>query len=128
MKKVGILGLIIAAALFSGPAFSAQNVGNTSQKGSLLIFPLIDVRPQDKKTTIVEISNDHNFSSVAVNCNYINQQKGRVDFHFFLTPKATVTWDVLTGSGDIAAPPFPSSGTFAFTVGGVTFPDRTWAN
>ena len=42
----------------------------------------------------------------------MNERKDRVDFDFHLTGKATASWEVLTGSGDIAAPLFPSGGTF----------------
>ena len=110
MAKRVILGLVLSA-LFTASAFAAQNVANTSQKGSLLFFPLIDIRAEDVRSTIVEISNDAN-ATVEVNCNYINEKKGRVDFQFSITPKQTTSWDVLTHSGDIAAPEFPLDGTF----------------
>jgi hypothetical protein len=100
-----------ALALCVGPAFAVQNVANTSQKGSLLIFPLINVDTEDSSNTLIEISNDQT-SKVHVECNYVNERKDRVDFDFTLTGKATASWEVLTGSGDIAAPLFPSSGTF----------------
>ena len=109
--KRGILGLLLAAALCSSPAFAAQNVANTSQKGSLLIFPLIDVRTENAATTIVDISNDAN-TSVHLECSYINDEKGRVDFDFSLSPKGSLSWDVLTHSGELTPPPFPTSGTF----------------
>jgi hypothetical protein len=109
-KRILIIGSV-AAALCSGPALAVQNVANTSQKGSLLIYPLINVDTEDSSNTLIEISNDQN-TAVHVECNYINQRKDRVDFDFHLTGKATVSWEVLTGSGDIAAPLFPSGGTF----------------
>src|ERR1700739_3981251 len=103
-----ILGvMLLAAALFSGPVWAAQNVANTSQKGSLLIFPAIDVNPEDASNTLIEISNDQT-TAVQVECYYVNEKKGRVDFDFLLTPKATASWEVLTGVGTIAAPGFPS--------------------
>jgi hypothetical protein len=103
----------LAAALFSSPAFAAQNVANTSQKGSLLIWPEITVDVENASDTVVEISNDQN-ATVQVECNYINQRKGRVDFDFSLSAKQTLSWDVLTGKSDVSfsAPLFPSSGTF----------------
>jgi len=100
-----------AMALCVGPAFAVQNVANTSQKGSLLIFPLINVDTEDSSNTLIEISNDQT-TKVHVECSYVNERKDRVDFDFTLTGKATVSWEVLTGSGDIAAPLFPSAGTF----------------
>jgi len=86
-------------------------VANTSQKGSLLIFPLIDVRTTDTATTIIDISNDSN-RGTEVNCYYINDHKARVDFSFGVSPKGTVSWDVLTHSGGIAPPAWPVGGSF----------------
>jgi len=115
MKKRIIGPFLLAAALCSGPALAVQNVANTSQKGSLLIYPLINVDPEDSSNTLIEISNDQALP-VHVECFYVNERKGRVDFDFKLTAKATFSWEVLTGSGDIAAPLFPSSGTFPGNV------------
>lgn len=106
-----LLGTLLAAALFSSNAFAAQNVANTSQKGSLLMFPLIDVRTGDAATTIIDISNDQNLA-VHLECYYVNQRKGRVDFDFVITPKGSVSWDVLTHNGNVAPPPWPTNGTF----------------
>ena len=111
MKKRIIGPFLLAAALCSGPAFAVQNVANTSQKGSLLIYPLINVATEDSSNTLIEISNDQALP-VHVECFYVNERKDRVDFDFKLTAKATFSWEVLTGSGDIAAPLFPSGGTF----------------
>jgi|SRR5688572_11941200 len=44
--------------VLASSAFAAQNVANTSQKGSLLISPLIDQRPGG--ATIIRIANDAN--------------------------------------------------------------------
>jgi len=106
-----LLGFLLVGALFTTQAFAAQNVANTSQKGSLLIFPLIDVRTTDAATTIVDISNDAN-GPVFLNCYYINDHKARVDFSFGISGKGTVSWDVLTHSGSIAPPAWPVGGSF----------------
>ncbi len=113
MGKRVIVGCLLGAVLFSTAALADQNVANTSQKGSLLIFPLIDVRSatEEATTTIIDISNDANVG-IWLNCNYINDHKGRVDFHFFLTPKQSVSWDVVTHHGNITPPPFPVGGPF----------------
>jgi hypothetical protein len=116
-KRKLLLGLLLSAALFTGPAFAAQNVANTSQKGSLLKFPLIDVRPGDLTTTVIHLSNDQNVG-VNLNCIYVNEKKDRTDFHFFISHKGTVSWDVLSGKGEgdtgpLSFPLFPSGGTFA---------------
>jgi hypothetical protein len=111
MEKRTIAAFSLVAALWGGPAWAVQNVANTSQKGSLLIYPEINVDPEDSSNTLIEISNDQN-TVVHVECNYVNERKDRVDFDFHLTGKATASWEVLTGGGDIAAPLFPTGGTF----------------
>jgi len=113
MNKRIIGAFLLAAALCSGPARAAQNVANTSQKGSLLIFPLINVDPENASDTFIEISND-NITPVHVECFYVNEQKGRVDFDFTLTPKQTLSWEVLNGAGNgfVSAPPFPFGGNY----------------
>ena len=114
MGKRGLFGFLLAAILFSTAALADQNVANTSQKRSLLIFPLIDVRSEDGLTndTVIDISNDSN-GGVFLNCNYINDHKGRVDFHFYVSPKASISWDVVSHRGTIIPPPFPSGGSFS---------------
>jgi hypothetical protein len=115
-KRRVLLGLLLSVTLFTSPAFAAQNVANTSQKGSLLKFPLIDVRSEDRTTTVIHISNDQN-ADVNVNCIYVNERKDRTDFHFLISHKGTVSWDVLSGKGEgdtgsLSFPRFPSGGTF----------------
>jgi hypothetical protein len=98
--------------LCGGTALAAQNVANTSQKGSLLIFPLINVDPAEGADTVIEISNDAN-KTVKIECYYVNEKKGRVDFDFHLTAKQTVSWSVATLDGDQVQPPvFPTGGSF----------------
>ena len=119
MNKRIIGALLVALAFFGGRALAAQNVANTSQQGSLLIWPLISVDPEDSTDTFVEISND-GIGTVHVECEYINEQKGRVNFDFFLTAKQTLSWEALTGSGGtdinggtpIATPAFPYGGDY----------------
>lgn len=104
--------LSLTVALCAGSAFAAQNVANTSQKGSLLIFPLITVDPADTQDTLIEISNDAN-SAVHVECYYVNERKGRVDFDFHLSAKATASWDVKTLQGDQMTPAaWPTNGFY----------------
>jgi hypothetical protein len=107
MSKRVLSICLLAAALCARPALAAQNVANTSQKGSLLIFPAITVDPEDVSNTFIEVSNDET-GPVHIECSYINEGKGRVDFDFTLTAKATASWDAATGSG-IGAPPFPTN-------------------
>jgi hypothetical protein len=108
MKR--ILGAAAVAALMTGPALAAQNVANTSQKGSLLIWPLINI--ENGNETLVEISNDSSHA-VKVECYYVNERKGRVDFDFRLTPKQTASWAVKSMEGDQIDPPgFPDGGVW----------------
>ena len=109
-RIVGVILLTIGLA--NSPALAAKNVANTSQKGSLLIYPAVDVNPDDVSSTLIEISNDEN-SPIEIECYYVNEKKHRVDFGFALTAKQTASWDASSGSGTIAAPPFPGGGTFA---------------
>ncbi|MBC8018447.1 MAG: hypothetical protein H7X83_08020 [Verrucomicrobia bacterium] len=103
---------VFTVLLCGGTALAAQNVANTSQKGSLLIFPLINVDPAEGADTVIEISNDFT-QPVHIECYYVNEKKGRVDFDFHLTGKQTVSWSVGTLDGDQVQPPvFPTGGSF----------------
>jgi hypothetical protein len=110
MKKTSVAllsGTAIAALFAASSAFAAQNVANTSQKGSLLIWPKISV--DANVDTIVEISNDSN-SGIHLYCEYVNEAKGRAPFDLFVSGKGTVSWDVKTQTGDHAQPPpFPTN-------------------
>jgi hypothetical protein len=111
MQRTWMRAFVIALGvlLCGSSAFAAQNVGNTSQKGSLLIFPLIEVTPG--WDTIVRISNDAN-TGVDVTCYYINERKGRRDFHFRLTRKQPIWFSVANHSGTFPVAQFPTDGTF----------------
>jgi hypothetical protein len=105
-SKIG--AFLVGAALCATPAFAAQNVGNTSQKGSLLMFSQIDASYHAE--TIIRISND-SFTGVWVKCYYMNEAKGRRDFRFRLTPNQPVWWSVRTGDGapGFNVPDFPDN-------------------
>ena len=63
-----MLGAISLVVLLSNsPAWAANNVANTAQKGSLLIYPAVDVTPEDLTNTFIEISNDEN-SPIQIEC------------------------------------------------------------
>jgi len=121
MKKSLVLISAIAALCAGSSAYASQNVANTSQKGSLLIWPLINV--EGSHGTVVEITNDSN-QPVHVECEYVNESKGRINFDFELTGKATASWDVGAHAGDGMTPAvFPTyAGTPAFA--GVSNPYR----
>src|SRR6516164_6384128 len=110
MSKRVLSVFLLAAALCARPVLAAQNVANTSQKGSLLILPLITIDPVDLNDTFIEVSNDET-APVHVECSYINEAKGRIDFDFTLTAKATASWETVSGDG-IGAPPFPTNVSF----------------
>jgi len=114
MRRMPLLTLATAtsiAALFAGSAFA--QVANTTQKGSLLIWPLITVDQSSTamyggEDTFVELSNSSSYP-IEVECYYVNETKDRVDFDFNISGKGTVSWDVLQHKGDnIAPPPFPT--------------------
>ena len=102
-----VVGAVASMALVgASAAFAAQNVANTSQKGSLLMFPAIDVRPGFQ--TVIRLANDNN-AAVNVKCYYMNESKARADFQFTLTKKQPVVWNAETGEGDpINVTPFPA--------------------
>jgi hypothetical protein len=62
------LGVAVAVALLSTSAFAVSPYGNTSQKGSLLVFPLIDT--SDGKDTLIRITNDYS-RAVSLKCYYL---------------------------------------------------------
>jgi hypothetical protein len=101
------LGIAVGLGVLASSAFAAQNVANTSQKGSLLVFPLVDQRPG--VTTIIRIANDANVQ-VDVKCYYINETKFRRDFMFRLTKKQAIAFNAGTGFTDVHGnlPPFPT--------------------
>jgi hypothetical protein len=106
-----IASAVFSLVLCSGTALAAQNVANTSQKGSLVIWPLVSI---DQGTdTVIELSNDAN-TRVHVECYYVNERKGRVDFDFNLTGKQTVSWSVGSLDGDQVTPAaFPTGGSWS---------------
>jgi hypothetical protein len=118
MKIFKVLIAATAAAFMTGSAYAAQNVANTSQKGSLLVWPLITV--ESGTSTIIEISNDAAIG-VHIECEYVNERKGRVNFDFALSAKKTSSWDVASLAGDgVSPPPFPVNlGIPAFPLGSV---------
>lgn len=98
-----------AATLMASSGFAAQNVANTSQKGSLLMYARIDIRPGND--TIVRMSNDNN-KNANVKCYYMNEKKGRRDFAFRITKKQPVWWSVGSRTGSITPASFPNNGNF----------------
>jgi hypothetical protein len=94
------LGVAVAVALLSTSAFAVSPYGNTNQKSSLLIFPLIDI--SRGKDTLIRITNDHG-AYVAIKC-YYQATDGkditiqyRADLSFTLTNTHPAHWWASTG-------------------------------
>jgi hypothetical protein len=111
MRKVCVLGLTLALALAATTAYAAPNVANTSQKGSLQIWP--DIRVDGNWNTLVRIQND-GVSDVDITCYWMDGNKNRVDFNFPLTANAAVWFDARTGNGTFQINPFPNTPSNGF--------------
>jgi hypothetical protein len=81
MKKLLVCGAVLAAATLSTSAFALDRA-NTGQKGSLLVFPKVDVSPG--RDTLIRIENGYP-GSVDVKCYWQNGTKQISDFQFRLT-------------------------------------------
>lgn len=102
---------VLALAMVGASAHAAKNVANTSQKGSLLVFPKIDVSPG--RTTIVRITNDF-YRDVNVKCYWKNGTKYKRDLQFVVTKKQPFWIEARSGRGTVPVPAFPTSqGPFA---------------
>lgn len=99
-KHVVLLSaLICLLAGFTGAALGAQNVANTTQKGSLLIFPRVDIRevsPGVQMDTIIRISNDYP-AAVTVSCFWVSYEWDKTGFNFILPPNDTVWFTAREG-------------------------------
>ncbi len=115
--------------LFAGGALAAPNIVNTTQKGSLLIFPEIDTA--GTRNTIIRLTNDMT-GGIDVTCYYGEFTddplvKPTRDFMFRVKRTQPVYWEAKDGTGTIQAPDFPSTNTgtgqlmcWAVSVGGGT--------
>ena len=99
-----VCGFLVALGL-AATAAAAPNVAQTSQKGSLIVFPDIDVR--QNVTTIVRIQND-NTQAVWLRCHYMDKNKQRNDFGMLVTRGQPIWFDVATGAGTLGSNPFPT--------------------
>jgi hypothetical protein len=101
---------------------AAPNIVNTTQKGSFLVFPEIDVshvhdssfanEHVGHRNTFIRITND-NTRDIDVKC-YYGEFTGDVykkptrDFQFTVTKNQPVYWEVEDGTGTITVPDFPT--------------------
>ena len=105
-------------------ASAAQNVGNTSQKGSVLIFPKIDTTTDDNNTrdTIIQISNDYP-RGVMVKCYWVDSDQTIQDFMFLITITQPVWFRASDGLGtasynnDVSTQPMTVPPFFSNSVG-----------
>jgi hypothetical protein len=118
---------VLAGSVSMAPA--AQNVANTSQKGSLLIFPKILVQsaffdgaglkapggslgqPPGYVNTFITIGNDY-YQEVWVKCYWVDENQSIEDFMFRLTPNQPIYFNAALGYGEpeITVPPFVGKG------------------
>jgi hypothetical protein len=116
LKKMAFIALAMAVVLGSivSMATAAQNVANTSQKGSLLIWPLVTLAWQEPEgytegpiETYISIGNDY-YSDVWVKCYWVDQEQQIQDFMFRLTPNQPIWFRASDGTGGIGmtVPPF----------------------
>ncbi|MBW2072552.1 MAG: hypothetical protein JRI89_15025 [Deltaproteobacteria bacterium] len=105
MKK-GIVAVFVTLMLIAGVwslGFAAQNVANTSQKGSLLIFPKIVTAGE--RDTVIFISNDY-YRPVWIKCYWVDSKQDIEDFMFKMTANQPVWFDAKDGLGSVDVPPF----------------------
>jgi len=115
------LALVVALVGMVSMASAAQNVANTSQKGSLLIWPKIivyntglDRFGQDENyiETEIYIGNDY-YQDVWVKCYWVDALQNIEDFMFRLTPNQPVWFSATYGTdyqGYMSVPPFVVDG------------------
>jgi hypothetical protein len=106
VRKVAFIALAMAVVFGSlvSIASAAQNVANTNQKGSLLIWPKI--ANYDGYRTYISIANDY-YGEVWVKCYWVDENQTIEDFMFRLTPNQPVWFDARFGEGDVmTVPPF----------------------
>jgi len=103
--SVAFMFLIVGV---SAVGWAAQNVANSSQKGSLLIFPKIEVG--EFKDTLVEINNDFT-KNVNLKCYWVDEYQNIEDFEFILTRNQPAWFSARSGNGmkgteAVGVPPF----------------------
>jgi hypothetical protein len=108
----------VAVALVSTSAFAVAPFGNNTQRGSLLIFPRIEVN--GAIDTLVQIVNDYSYDGVNLKCYYLapgptySSPKYVKDFGKRLTANQPITFWASTGKN--------SAGTRVVPVGFSPFP------
>jgi hypothetical protein len=111
--------LLLGIGMVSVASAQPAAVGNTSQQGSVLIFPKIDVT--GSTDTLISLSNG-NSAAVNVECYWVDSTQYPNDFMFTLTPNQPIVFDAKLGlcidaidqPAPVTIPPFPTNNS---TVG-----------
>jgi hypothetical protein len=104
-----LVSFVLALAV-AGVAWAAPNVTNTTQKGSLLIFPdiRVDTDARGPWNTVIRIQNDGP-SSIEIVCHWMDGNKNRVQFVATLTRDQAAWFDARSGQGSSRVNRFPQS-------------------
>jgi hypothetical protein len=113
VRKTALIALVMVVALvgMANLASAVNNVANTNQKGSLLIFPLVQLawyEPEgyyEPGETYITIGNDYP-GEVWVKCYWVDWDQNIEDFMFRLTPNQPVWFKASDGEGTVSVPPF----------------------
>jgi hypothetical protein len=124
MKRKSLVLSAVALGLLSSSAFAMTPIGNMANKGSLLVYPRIDVGPG--VDTLITLVNDSSYS-VRLKCYYASsdpiptpysgtassakQYKHKVDFTIDLTHNQPVSW--FASSGQVLWPSALKAGSIA---------------
>ena len=91
-----LFGIIWFVAGIAAPGLAAQNVGNASQKGSLLIFPRIDTT--SGRDTIIRISNDYP-RDARIRCSWVDAEQTVDEFELHITSAQPIWFRASDGTG-----------------------------
>ncbi|ADJ29528.1 hypothetical protein [Nitrosococcus watsonii] len=105
-----ILGTAVAASLLSTPLLALDRA-NTSERGSLLVFPKVDV--SENHNTLIRLENDY-FEPVNLKCYWKNGTKFLTDFQLELKENQPIWISAKDGKGTYAVPPFPQSSNWDY--------------
>jgi hypothetical protein len=98
LLALGLLVVSVSTNSFAQPG----RVGDTSQKGSLLVFPKIVTETADNGTvwfdTIVTIGNDY-MRAVNLECFWVDEQQNTADFMFSVTGNQPIWFKASDGLG-----------------------------
>jgi len=93
---IGLLFGIWFVTGLSAPGLAAQNVGNASQKGSLLVFPRIDTT--STRDTIIRIGNDYP-RDTRIRCSWVDAEQTVDEFELLITSAQPIWFRASDGVG-----------------------------